>query len=124
MEKKLSFEEITNRLQKEALEQITLRDIIEKSRKEYYDSLKVNEDDIYSISLVDKDGTVKGIRKFSSDDFVSDIKEYAKKVIRKNSDIAIYTKKNGEELKDMNSKICDVIENKNEKLIIQEKEEK
>jgi hypothetical protein len=125
MEKKLSFEEITNRLQKEALEQITLRDIIEKSRKEFYDSLKVNEDDIYSISLVDKDGTVKGIRKFSSDDIVSDIKEYAKKVIRKNSDnIAIYTKKNGEELKDMNSKICDVIENKNEKLIIQEKEEK
>ena len=122
MEKKLSFEEIINRLQKEALEQITLRDIIEKSRKEYYDSLKVNEDDIYSISLVDKDGTVKGIRKFSSDDIVSDIKEYAKKVIRKNSDIAIYT--NGEELKDMNSKICDVIENKNEKLIIQEKEEK
>ncbi len=124
MEKKLSFEEITNRLQKEALEQITLRDIIEKSRKEYYNSLKVNEDDIYSISLVDKDGTVKGIRKFSSDDIVSDIKEYAKKVIRKNSDIAIYTKKNGEELKDMNSKICDVIENKNEQLIIQEKEEK
>ena len=123
MEKKLSFEEITNRLQKEALEQITLRDIIEKSRKEYYDSLKVNEDDIYSISFVDKDGTVKGIRKFSSDDIVSDIKEYAKKVIRKNSDIALYTNKNGEELKNMNSKICDVIENKNEKLIIQEKED-
>ena len=64
MDKNLSFQEIINRLQLEALEQITLRDVIEKSRKEYYDSLKVNEDDIYSISLVDKNGTVKGIRKF------------------------------------------------------------
>ena len=123
MDKNLSFQEIINRLQLEALEQITLRDVIEKSRKEYYDSLKVNEDDIYSISLVDKNGTVKGIRKFSSDDIVSDIKEYAKKIIRKNSDITIYTKKNGKELKNMNSRISDVIENKNEKLIIQEKED-
>ena len=64
-------------MQLEALEQITLRDVIEKSRKEYYDSLKVNEDDIYSISLVDKNDTVKGIRKFSHDDIVSDNKEYA-----------------------------------------------
>ena len=123
MDKNLTFQEIINRLQLEALEQITLRDVIEKSRKEYYDSLKVNEDDIYSISLVDKNGTVKGIRKFSSDDIVSDIKEYAKKIIRKNSDIAIYTKKNGKELKNMNLRISDVIENKNEKLIIQEKED-
>jgi len=122
MEKKLSFQEKINRLQLEALEQITLRDIIEKSRKEYYDNLKVNEDEIYSISLLDKNGTVKGIRKFSSDDVVSDIKEFAKKAIRKNSDIAIYTKKDGKELKNMKSKISDVIENKDEKLIIQEKE--
>ena len=122
MEKKLSFQEKINRLQLEALEQITLKEIIEKSRKEYYDNLKVNEDEIYSISLLDKDGNVKGIRKFSSDDIVSDIKEFAKKTIRKNSDIAIYTKKDGKELKNMKSKISDVIENKDEKLIIQEKE--
>ena len=42
MEKKLSFQEKINRLQLEALEQITLKEIIEKSRKEYYDNLKVN----------------------------------------------------------------------------------
>ena len=87
MEKKLSFQEKINRLQLEALEQITLKEIIEKSRKEYYDNLKVNEDEIYSISLLDKDGTVKGIRKFSSDDIVSDIKEFAKKTIRKNCNL-------------------------------------
>ena len=46
MDKNLTFQEIINRLQLEALEQITLRDVIEKSRKEYYDSLKVNEDEI------------------------------------------------------------------------------
>jgi hypothetical protein len=116
--KTLTFQEKLNRLQKEALEQITLKEIIERSKKEYYDNLKVSEDDIYSISILDKNGAVKGMRKFSSDDIVKDIKEFAKKTIRRNSDVSIYTKKDGKELKDVNSKISDVINEKNENIVV------
>ena len=89
MNKNLSFQKNNKQIAINFLEQITLREIIKNSKKEFYDKLKEIEDDIYSISLVDKNDTVKDIRKFSNDDIVSDNKEYVKIIIRKNSDISI-----------------------------------
>ena len=82
MNKNLSFQK-NNKQIAINFQKITLRKIIKKSKKECYVKLKVIEDDIYSISLVDKNDTVKGIRKFSHVDIVSDNKEYAKIIIRK-----------------------------------------
>ena len=119
-----------NLLQDIMSDQIYLNKIMEESKNQYFKELEEkipkepkDEEDSYTLSFGYKNSKEEFSRKFSPNDSVNDLKNYAKVKFRKNSDFNMFTKEEGKILFEPNIKIKDSGINKEDKIMIYDEED-
>ena len=134
----MSTEKIENKIDKKTnnllhdimSDQIYLNKIMEESKNQYFKELEEkipkepkDEEDSYTLSFGYKNSKEEFSRKFSPNDSVNDLKNYAKVKFRKNSDFNMFTKEEGKILFEPNIKIKDSGINKEDKIMIYDEED-
>ena len=111
-------------------DQLYLNRVMEESKNEYFRQVEKmipeepkDEDDAYLLSFGYKNSKDEFTRKFSPDDSVNDLKNYAKVKFRKNSDFNMFTKDEGKILFDTSVKIKDSGINNGDKIMIHDEED-
>ena len=111
-------------------DQLYLNKIMEESKNQYFKEIEEkipkepkDEEDSYTLSFGYKNSKEVFTRKFSPNDLINDIKNYAKVKFRKNSDFNMFTKEEGKILFDPNVKIKDSGINKGDKIMIHDEED-
>ena len=111
-------------------DQLYMNRIMEQSKNEYFKELEKqlpeepkDEKDSYTLSFGYKNSKEVFTRKFRGEDTVNDIKNYAKIVFRKNSDINMFTKDEGKILFDTTAKIKDSGIINGDKIMIHDEED-
>ena len=121
----------TNELLQDIMsDQLYLNRVLEESKNEYFRQIEEtipkepkDEKDSYTLSFGYKNSKEEFTRKFSPNDSVNDIKNFAKVKFRKNSDFNMFTKDEGKILFDTSVKIKDSGINKNDKIMIHDEED-
>ena len=95
-------------------DQLYLNRVMEESKNEFFNEIEKTipsepkeGEDFYTLTIGYKNSKEEFTRKFSPNDSVNDIKNYAKVKYKKNSDFNMFTKKEGKILFDTNVKIKD-----------------
>ena len=111
-------------------DQLYMNRVMEESKNEYFKDLEKiipeepkDGEDAYTLSFGYKNSKEEFTRKFSPNDSVNDLKNYAKFAFRKNSDFNMFTKDEGKILFDTNAKIKDSGINKGDKIMIHDEED-
>ncbi len=111
-------------------DQLYLNRIMEESKNEYFKQIEKEipkepkeEEESYTLSFGYKNSKDEFTRKFSPNDSVNDIKNYAKVKFKKNSDFNMFTKEEGKILFDTNVKLKDSGINQNDKIMIHDEED-
>ena len=111
-------------------DQLYLNRIMEESKNEYFKQIEKEipkepkeEEESYTLSFGYKNSKDEFTRKFSPNDSVNDIKNYAKVKFRKHSDFNMFTKEEGKILFDTSVKLKDSGINQNDKIMIHDEED-
>ncbi len=120
----------TDLLQDIMSDQLYMNRVMEESKNEYFKEIEKiipeepkDGEDSYTLSFGYKNSKEEFTRKFSPNDSVNDLKNYAKVAFRKNSDFNMFTKEEGKILFDTNAKIKDSGINKGDKIMIHDEED-
>ena len=120
----------TDLLQDIMSDQLYMNRVMEESKNEYFKEIEKiipeepkDGEDSYTLSFGYKNSKEEFTRKFSPNDSVNDLKNYAKVAFRKNSDFNMFTKEEGKILFDINAKIKDSGINKGDKIMIHDEED-
>ena len=120
----------TDLLQDIMSDQLYMNRVMEESKNEYFKQIEKiipeepkDGEDSYTLSFGYKNSKEEFTRKFSPNDSVNDLKNYAKVAFRKNSDFNMFTKDEGKILFDTNAKIKDSGINKGDKIMIHDEED-
>ena len=104
----------TDLLQDIMSDQLYMNRVMEESKNEFFNEIEKiipsehkEGEDFYTLTIGYKNSKEEFTRKFSPNDSVKDIKNYAKVKYKKNSDFNMFTKKEGKILFDTNVKIKD-----------------
>ena len=120
----------TDLLQDIMSDQLYMNRVMEESKNEYFKEIEKkipdepkDDEESYTLSFGYKNSKQEFTRKFSPNDSVNDLKNYAKVKFRKNSDFNMFTKEEGKILFDANAKIKDSGINKGDKIMIHDEED-
>ena len=120
----------TDLLQDIMSDQLYMNRVMEESKNEYFKELEkiIPEEPkdgeySYTLSFGYKNSKEEFTRKFSPNDSVNDLKNYAKVAFKKNSDFNMFTKGKGKILFDTNAKIKDSGINNGDKIMIHDEED-
>ena len=120
----------TDLLQDIMSDQLYMNRVMEESKNEYFKQIEKiipeepkDDEESYTLSFGYKNSKKEFTRKFSPNDSVNDLKNYAKVAFRKNSDFNMFTKDEGKILFDTNAKIKDSGINKGDKIMIHDEED-
>ena len=120
----------TDLLQDIMSDQLYMNRVMEESKNEYFKEIEKiipeepkEGEDSYTLSFGYKNSKEEFTRKFSRNNSVNDLKNYAKVVFKKNSDFNMFTKDQGKILFDTNAKIKDSGINNGDKIMIHDEED-
>ena len=111
-------------------DQLYMNRVVEESKNEYFKKIEQSipqepkeGEESYTVSIGYKNSKDEFTRRFSPNDSVNDIKNFAKVKFRKNSDFNMFTKNEGKILFDTNVKIKDSGIQKGDKIMIHDEED-
>ena len=120
----------TDLLQDIMSDQLYMNRVMEESKNEYFKEIEKiipeepkEGEDSYTLSFGYKNSKEEFTRKFSPNNSVNDLKNYAKVVFKKNSDFNMFTKEQGKILFDTNAKTKDSGINNGDKIMIHDEED-
>ena len=105
------FAETQKMVSDQLQDQNVLENILEASKNEYFLNIEESlpkepeEGDVFCIKVKEKHNANEYIRKFSPNDSLNDVKNFARCKLRKNSDIIMYTETDGKILLDTNKSL-------------------
>ena len=130
-EKKEDIDKKTSNLLQDIMsDQLYMNRVMEESKNEFFNEIEKtipsepkDGEDSFTLTIGYKNSKDEFTRKFSPNDSVNDIKNYAKVKYKKNSDFNMFTKNEGKILFDTNVKIKDSGIQKGDKIMIHDEED-